>query len=105
MTIQMILNVILTLLLPIMIWIGYGIAQWMIQRMPQQQAPRLEQFARMAVQHVEQNHSNALDKKALASGFATSLFKALKLPEPLPVALDIAIGSAMFEAARKKDEK
>jgi hypothetical protein len=102
--VQVIINAALTLLLPILVWIGYWIAQYQIQKMAGPQSQRLEQFARQAAQHVEYNHQNALDKKVLALAFTADLFKLFNLPVPPPEVLDIAVGSAMFEANRGKGE-
>lgn len=100
-TFQAILNAILTLTLPIFIWIGYWIAQFQIQRMPLHQRGALDQFAKMGAQYVEYAHQGSIDKKALATAFTIDLFEAFKLPLPPKEVIEVAVGAAMFEATAK----
>jgi len=68
------------------------------QKMPDQIAARLEQFAHMAVGKVEQQNKDLSDaaKKQLAITEAMKLFQYFKLPAPTYGAVDTAIESAMF---------
>lgn len=101
----LIVNVILTLLLPV----GAGVVVWLsrilAQSLPDHQAPRLEQFARMAVRAVELNYQNNPSKKALAVAALMDLFRAFKLPLPEQVALETAIDAAVYELHTSKDEQ
>jgi hypothetical protein len=97
MTTVQIVNTVLILILPALIALCYVFAQFQIQKMPVHQRAALEQFARMAVQHVLQQPEQ-LNLKGLAIAYATDLFKAYKLPIPPPEVLDIAISSAMYES-------
>lgn len=97
MTFVQIVNTILILILPALIALCYVFAQFQIQKMPVHQRAALEQFARMAVQHVLQQPEQPA-QKALAIAYATDLFKAHKLPVPAPEVLDIAINAAMYES-------
>lgn len=101
MTLTQIIDIILTLLLPVMVGIAYWLFHFLIQRMPQQQRGALEQFARMAVQSVEQQSTVPAQKKTLATGIVASLFKAFKLPVPPEEAIDIAIESAVFDLSKR----
>lgn len=69
------------------------------RRLPAQQRVALEQFARQAVQQVEQQYANqsSTSKKALALASIVNLFKAFGLPAPSPEAIDIAIEAAVLQ--------
>lgn len=97
MTTVQIVNTILILILPALIALCYVFAQFQIQKMPVHQRAALEQFARMAVQHVLQQPEQ-LAQKELAKAYTVDLFNAHKLPVPSPEVLDIAISSAMYES-------
>lgn len=97
MTTVQFINTMLTLLLPIMIWIGYPITQVFIQRMPMHQQASLERFSRMAVRYVEHTHLASPDKKALATAYASDMFRLFGLPVPHEDILEVAIGAAMYE--------
>lgn len=68
------------------------------QKMPDHLVAKLEKFARMAVQQIEQKNKNmsGVAKKQLAINTALKLFKDYKLPVPSNEALDIAIEAAVF---------
>lgn len=68
------------------------------QRLPEYQAVRLEQFARLAVQQVQQQNSNmgGSAKKQLAIASTAKLFEAFRLPVPPANAIGIAIESAVL---------
>jgi hypothetical protein len=68
------------------------------QRLPEQLAIRLEQFARMAVLQVEQRASklSPAAKKQLAIAAVATLLKAFNLPPIAAEAVDIAIEGAVF---------
>jgi len=82
--------------------IMYGIYQTRVlaQRMPENTAPILEQFSRMAVQKVEQQYreEERTRKKTLAIQTMKVLYAEHRphLPLPSDVAIDIAIESAVF---------
>lgn len=100
MTLVQIVNAILILILPALIALCYVFAQFSIQRMPVHQRSALEQFSRMAVQHVLHQPEQPA-QKAMAVAYVTDLFKAHKLPIPPPEVLDIAVSSAMYENKAK----
>jgi hypothetical protein len=96
MTPVQIVNAILVLILgPLVVSCCAGL-YWAIQRMPTAQRLALEQFSRMAVRHVTRQ-SIRTNEKDLAKAFTIDMFKAFNLPVPPTEALDIAIGSAMYE--------
>ena len=97
MTLVQIVNTFLILVLPALIALCYVFAQSAIQRMPSHQRAALEQFARMAVQHVLQEQVKS-GQKEIATAYVTSLFKSHKLPVPSPEVLDIAVSSAIYES-------
>lgn len=97
MTLTEIIDIILTLVLPVMIGIAYWLFHFLIQRMPQQQRTALEQFAYIAVRSVEQQSAASEQKKTLAIGIVASLFKAFKLPVPPQAAISIVVDAAVFD--------
>jgi len=100
MTLIQIINTILVLILPGMIALCYVIAQFQIQKMPGHQRTALEQFARIAVRYVEQEHADAPNKKALALAYTSDFFRLFSLPVPPRDVLEVAIGAAMHEISR-----
>ena len=100
--IQLIVNSILTLSLPITIGFVCWFYRLFVQRMPEQQRLALEQFAILAVRRVEQEHKNAIEKRMLAYAIASDLFKAFKLPIPPEDALMTAIEAAVFDLPQKE---
>lgn len=96
-TTQIIINSILTLLLPVLIGYACWVYRLAVQRLPEQQAARVEQFARMAVRKVEQQYTNNPNKKALAEAYIAKMFEAFHIPMPSKEAIDTAIESAVFE--------
>lgn len=85
--------------------IGFSI-HWgamLAQRLPDRQRLALEQFARQAVQQVDQQYPTQSNpgKKALAQASVTKLFQIHKLPVPGQDAIDIAIESAVFQLPHK----
>jgi hypothetical protein len=105
MSLELIINAILTLLFPVLMGLAIGLAilfeRSRAQRLPDHQAPRLEQFARMAVQNVEEQNKDNPNKKTLAISFVEYLFHEWHLPVPSQSAIDIAVGSAFFEVHEK----
>lgn len=97
MTTIQIVNTLLVLLLPVMIWFGYPLTLIFIQRMSLHQRVALEQFARMAVRYVEQQHLTSSDKRALATAYASDMFRLFGLPVPHEDLLEVAIGAALYE--------
>lgn len=95
---QFISTVVVFLGVPSIIMYGIYEVRILAQRMPEQTALRLEQFARMAVQKVEQRYAmeGKTQKKMLAIQATEALFDAYKLPRPSDTAIDIAIESAVF---------
>jgi hypothetical protein len=73
------------------------------QRLPEYQAVRLEQFARMAAQQVEQQNSGMENaaKKQLAIASTAKLFEAFHLPVPPTNVIGIAIESAVLLLSSK----
>lgn len=74
------------------------LSKYLSQKLPEYTTVKLEQFARMAVQHVEQTSKtlSGPSKKQLARTTVFKLFNIYKLPVPSVEALDIAIESAVF---------
>jgi hypothetical protein len=101
MTTVQIVNSILVFILPMLVGLVYLLAQFQIQRMPVHQRGALEQFSGMAVRYVEHEHIRA-DKKALATAYATDLFRLSGLPVPHEDVLEIAIGAAFYEIEQMK---
>ena len=102
---QAIIQSVLTILLTVMIGAIVFLSRIIAQRQPDHQIPNLEIFSCMATQCIEQEHGNAVDKKALAIGYCADLFRAFDLPVPPPEAISIAIASAMYKAQRPKNEE
>lgn len=75
------------------------------QKMPDHTTVKLERFARMSVQQIEQQHKtlSGTAKKQLAINTILKLFKTYKLPLPSAEALDIAIESAVFSLPKDND--
>ncbi len=104
MTFTQIINIILTLLLPIMISFAWWLSYFLVEKLPLHQRAALEQFAKMAVQKTEQQNKPSPQKKVLATAIVVDLFKAFKLPVlPLEV-IDTAIESAVFELDKARPE-
>lgn len=105
MLLQLIVNVILTLFLPV----GAGIVVWLsrilAQNLPDHQTLRLEQFARWAVRKIEQQYTHNPSKKELAIACVGNLFRAFKLPIPPDEAVEIAIEAAVYDLHTSKAEK
>lgn len=97
-TAQIINTIIFMLMLIPCIGLGVHIARILAQRLPEQQRIALEQFARLAVQQVEQEHKPQSNpaKKALAQASMARLFKSFNLPMPPQEAVDIALESAVL---------
>jgi len=94
---QALIQASLTILLTVMIGGIVIYSRILAQRQPDHQIPNLSTFSRMSAQCVEHDHQNALDKKRLAIGMCSDLFRAYDLPVPKPEAMDTAIASAFFE--------
>lgn len=96
-TLQIIVNSVLTMMLPVLIGIVCIFYRLYVQRLPEQQRQALEQFTRFAVRRVELQHANALDKHSLAFAFTTDLFKSFRLPLPEEEAIHTAIEAAVYD--------
>lgn len=105
MMLQMIINAILTLLLPIFAGIVVWFSRVLAQNLPDHQAPRLEQFARMSVRRIEQEYTDNPAKRSLAVACVEDLFQAFKLPVPPKAAILIAIEAAVYELNMSKAEQ
>jgi LL-H family phage holin len=82
------------LLSALVVWLS----QQLVRSLPTQQREALEQFARIAVQKVEQQDGN-LDgaaKKQLAVDLVIKLFNTFKIPQPPEEIIDVAIEAAVF---------
>ena len=99
--IQLIVNALLTIFLPFAIGFVYWHARGLTQRLPENQRHALEQFTRMAVQYVECEHQETSDKHGLAVSFTVELFNAFNLPIPRRSVIDLAVGSALYEASQQ----
>jgi LL-H family phage holin len=70
----------------------------LIQKAPEKQRAALHQFAKYAVQKVEQKFKGtSMQKKDMAVYIVESCFKAAKLPVPDLVLIDAAIESFVYE--------
>src|SRR5256886_17492313 len=94
---QALIHASLTILLTVMLGGIVIYPRILAQRQPDHQIPNLSTSSRMSAQCVEHDHQNALDKKRLAIGMCSDLFRAYALPVPMPEAMDTAIASAFFE--------
>lgn len=74
------------------------LSKYLSQRLPEHITVKLEQFAHMAVQKVEQQNKELSGnaKKQLATTIVLKLFQLFKLPIPPAETIDIAIESAVF---------
>jgi LL-H family phage holin len=82
------------LLSALVVWLGLQL----VRSLPTQQREALEQFARIAVQKVEQQNGD-LDgaaKKRLAVDLVIKLFNTFKIPQPPEEVIDVAIEAAVF---------
>ena len=70
----------------------------LVRSLPTQQREALEQFARIAVQKVEQQDStlSGTAKKQLAIDLVVKLFSTFKIPSPPVEMIDVAIEAAVF---------
>lgn len=98
---QLIVNAILTLLLPIFAGIVVYLSRLVAQNLPDHQALRLEQFARMAVRRVEQEYTHNPGKKELAEAALVELFQSFRLPVPSKAVRSHAIEAAVYELEKK----
>lgn len=82
------------LLSVLVVWLG----QQLVRSLPAQQREALEQFARIAVQKVEQQDGNldGMAKKQLAVSLVIKLFDTFKIPLPPEEIIDAAIEAAVF---------
>lgn len=97
---QLIVNAILTVLLPILIGLVYWWSRVFAQRLPEHQRAALAQYSKTAVQYVEQTQPDASNKSELAMAFCAELFALMEPKTPPKRAIEIAVGSAQFEARR-----
>jgi len=106
MVLTLIVNAVLTLLLPAFAGIVVWLSRVLAQNLPDHQAPRLEQFARLAVRQVEQQYTQNPGKKNLAVVTVKELFNAFQLPLPPDAAIAIAIEAAVYDLGpSRKAEK
>lgn len=96
MTSAQIISTIIFFMMPGSVGAVYYLCRLFAQRLPEQQRLALEQFARLAVQKVEQQFTNNPGKKDLAESYVISMFKAFNLPVPPKEAIDIAIEAAVY---------
>jgi hypothetical protein len=96
MTSAQIISTIIFFLMPGSVGAVYYLCRSFAQRLPDQQRLALEQFARLAVQKVEQQYTNNPEKKSLAESFVIAMFKAFNLPIPPKEAIDIAIEASVY---------
>jgi hypothetical protein len=94
--IQIIINAILTLLLPVLFFIACWLYRLFVQRLPEHQIPNLERIARMAVRSARYRHA----EKEIAISLARGLFEDFHLPIPSHESLSAAIDAAFFELDR-----
>ncbi len=82
------------LLCALVVWLCHQL----VQSLPTHQREALEQFARIAVQHVEQQNGtlSGAAKKELAINLVVKLFNIFKIPSPPVEIIDVAIEAAVF---------
>lgn len=106
MTAAQIISTIIFFCMPGGVGAVYYLCRFYAQRLPEYQAVRLEQFARIAVQQVEQQNSklDGAAKKPLAIASVVKLFEAFHLPVPSQAAIGIAIeGAVLLLPTKLKD--
>ena len=98
MTTAQLVNAIIFFLWPSMIGVAIWLFHFLVQRLPSHTRLALEQFAQMAVQQVEQQHSDKDNetKKALAIVAVQELFRKFGLPVPSPEVINIALEAAVY---------
>src|SRR5215469_15757106 len=98
---QFTIDIIVFIGIPSIIMFGIYQTRVLAQRMPENTAPILEQFSRMAVQKVEKQYAteDKMRKKTLAIQTMRTLYAEHRpyLPLPSDIAIDIAIESAVFQ--------
>src|SRR6266571_4343245 len=82
------------LLCALVVWLCHQL----VQSLPTHQREALEQFARMAVQQIEQQNGSlsGTAKKQLAIDLVVRLFNTFKIPSPPVEMIDVAIEAAVF---------
>ena len=82
------------LLCALVVWLCHQL----VQSLPTHQREALEQFARIAVQHVEQQNGtlSGAAKKELAIDLVIKLFNIFKIPSPPVEIINVAIEAAVF---------
>ena len=77
------------LLCALVVWLCHQL----VQSLPTHQREALEQFARIAVQHIEQQNGtlSGVAKKELAIDLVIKLFNIFKIPSPPVEIIDVAI--------------
>lgn len=106
MTAAQIISTIIFFLMPGGVGAVYYLCRFYAQRLPEYQAIRLEQFARIATCQVEQQNGK-LDgpaKKQLAIASVSKLFETFHLPVPSQAAIGIAIEGAVLLLPHKPKE-
>jgi LL-H family phage holin len=99
MTVQLLVQIISTLLFPLLGLLAFYLYQLLVQKLPAQQRAALEQFAKQAVLSIEQQYLSTLgpDKKIMARTLIINVFKAFNLPVPPNYVIDMAIEAAVKE--------
>jgi len=92
--IQYVVLLSIPLLCALVVWLCHQL----VRSLPTQQREALEQFARIAVQKVEQQDStlSGTAKKQLAVSLVIKLFNTFKIPVPPVEMIDVAIEAAVF---------
>jgi LL-H family phage holin len=92
--IQYVILLSIPLLCALVVWLCHQL----IRSLPTQQRDALEQFARIAVQQVEQQNASlsGTAKKQLAISLVIKLFNTFKIPLPPEDIVDAAIEAAVF---------
>ncbi len=84
--------------IPLLSVLVVWLCRQLVQSLPTHQREALEQFARMAVQQVEQQNGglSGTAKKHLAIDLVVKLFNTFKIPLPPMEMIDLAIEAAVF---------
>jgi LL-H family phage holin len=94
----LIIQYVILLSIPLLCALVVWLCQQLVRSLPTQQRDALEQFARIAVQQVEQQNAS-LDgtaKKQLAISLVIKLFSTFKISQPPEDIIDAAIEAAVF---------
>ena len=96
--VTMLIQYVILLSIPLFCALIVWLCQHFVRSLPAQQRDALEQFARIAVQQVEQQNAglSGAAKKQLAMSLMVKLFSTFKIPLPPEEIMSAAIEAAVF---------